>query len=296
MQQVLNAMVLWSVYVLFALGLSLAWGSLKLLNLAHGAVFMFSGFAAHLISQQFQLPFWMVLTIAMLVGGLLSVILDLLLFHPVKVRVKDEGQAELLMLIGSIGAGSILVSIAQMFTDDSPFGIAQASALTSDLIQLGAIKISTAQILIVVLGVALSIAVGIWVRATQSGRALRAIAFDEETSQLMGINPRRLSTLTMFVAGALAGVGSVLLMSHVGALIPTSGDAFLVKAFAVIILGGIGSVAGVVVGAAVLAIGESLVLTFTTGEWVDAASFAIIMAFVLLRPQGIFAVKTADRV
>lgn len=296
MQQVLNAAVLWSIYVLFALGLSLSWGSLKLLNLAHGAIFMFAGFAAHLVSQQVDVPFPLLVILAMLVGGALSVLLDWIMFHPVKTRVKDEGEAELLMLIGSIGAGSILVSIAQILTDDSPFGIAPGSALRSELFTIGDVTITSAQILIVSLGVVLSVALGLWVRRTQSGRALRAIAFDEETSQLMSINPRRLSNTTMFISGALAGLGAMLLMSHVGALIPTSGEGLLVKAFAVIILGGIGSVAGVVVGAAVLAAGESLVLTFTSGEWVDAASFAIIMIFVLLRPQGIFAVKKADRV
>ena len=296
MQQVLNATVLWSIYVLFALGLSLAWGSLKLLNLAHGAIFMFSGFAACMISQRLTLPFPVLVVVAMVIGGVLNVLLNWLLFHPIKRQSKDEGDTELLMLIGSIGAASILVTVAQLATEDSPFGIAAGSALNGTTFHLGWLTITTAQILIVASGIVLSAVIGVWIRRSQSGRALRAIAFDEETSQLMGIRPGRLATGTMFAAGALAGLASMLLVSHVGSLTPESGDSLLLKAFAIIILGGVGSVAGAVVGAAVLAIGESLVLTFTSGEWVDAASFVIIMVFILIRPQGIFANVRTDRV
>jgi len=294
-QQVLNGLVLWSIYTLFALGLSLAWGSLKLLNLAHGAIFMFSGFVASLVASQLTAPFPVLMLIAIVVGGALSVLLDLVMFRPIKSRVADEGEAELLMLIGSIGAGSILVSIAQLATDDSPFGLGD-SAMESQVFRLGGFSITTIQALIVVVGVVLSAAVALWVRRTQGGRALRAVAFDSETSELVGVNPRRLSSTTMFIAGALAGLAAMLLVSHLGALTPTTGESLLLKAFAIIILGGIGSVAGVIVGAVILATAESLVLTFTSGEWVDAASFVIIMIFVLLRPQGIFAVKKVDRV
>jgi branched-chain amino acid transport system permease protein len=230
------------------------------------------------------------------IGGVISVLLDVLVFRPVRARARDTREAELLMLIGSVGAGSIMVTVAQQVTDDSPFGIAEGSALHSQVYHVLGFSITTIQIAIIVLGVVLSVLLAWWVRSSRYGRALRAVAFDGETSQLMGVNPGRLSTGTMFAAGALAGLASLLLISHVGALTPSSGDDLLLKAFAMIILGGIGSIAGVVAGAAVLAIGETLVLTFTAGTWVEAASFAVIIAVILLRPQGIFVAQKADRV
>jgi branched-chain amino acid transport system permease protein len=296
MQQVVNASVLWSIYVLFALGLSLAWGTLNVLNLAHGATFMFSAFSAVLISQHVDIPFPALVPLAMVIGGVISVLLDVLVFRPVRARARDTREAELLMLIGSVGAGSIMVTVAQQVTDDSPFGVAEGSALHSQVYRVLGFSITTIQIAIIVLGVLLSVVLAWWVRSSRYGRALRAVAFDAETSQLMGVNPGRLSTGTMFAAGALAGLASLLLISHVGALTPSSGDDLLLKAFAMIILGGIGSIAGVVAGAAVLAIGETLVLTFTAGTWVEAASFAVIIAVILLRPQGIFVAQKADRV
>ncbi|HVW43940.1 MAG TPA: branched-chain amino acid ABC transporter permease [Amycolatopsis sp.] len=296
MQQVLNALVLWSIYVLFALGLSLAWGTLNVLNLAHGATFMFGAFSVVLLSEHADIPFGVLVPLAMVFGGLISVLLDLLVFRPIRARVGNSREAELLMLIGSVGAASIMVTIAQQATDDSPFGIPEGSALRSAVYRFGGFSISTIQIVIIVLGVALAALLGWWIRSSRYGRALRAVAFDGETAQLMGVNPGRLSTATMFAAGALAGLASVLLISHVGALTPTSGDNLLLKAFAMIILGGIGSIAGVLAGAAVVAVGETLVLTFTSGTWVDAASFAIIIAVILIRPQGIFVAQKADRV
>ncbi|HEY0560937.1 MAG: branched-chain amino acid transporter permease [Mycobacterium sp.] len=296
MQQVVNGLVLGGIYLLFAVGLSLSWGTIGVLNLAHGATFTFSGFAAYLIAKDVGGPFWLLLLASMVIAGVLTVALDQLIFRQVQRRVSDPGEAELLMLIGSIGAGSALVTIVQRRTDDSPFGLPARSALTSSVHHVFGASITTIQILIIALGALLPLTLGLVIRYTGFGRALRAIAYDPETAQLMGVNRLLLSVMTMFIAGALAGLASMLLISHVGALTPESGDNLLLKGFAIIILGGIGSVLGVVVGAVVLAAGEVLVLTFTSGTWVDAASFALILVVILVRPRGLLPMPKAERV
>jgi branched-chain amino acid transport system permease protein len=295
-QQVLNGVVLWSIYATFALGLGLAWGSLKLLNLAQGSIFVFSGFVAYLVSQAVPLPFWVLLLISLVVGGLISVILDAVMFRPIKAHTKSERERELLMMIGTIGAGSVIETIVANSTLGVPFSLGKASQLPTTSIQIAGLTISVAQAVLIVVGIVVAGLVWYWVHGTQSGRALRAIASDEETSHLMGINANWQSMITLFISGALAGVGSLLLMTYSGALASDSGDDLILKAFAIVILGGIGSIPGVILGAAILAASETIVTVAGYGQWVDAASFVIIMIFILARPQGIFASGTVDRV
>jgi branched-chain amino acid transport system permease protein len=295
-QQVLNGVVLWSIYAVFALGLGLAWGSLKLLNLAQGAIFVFSGFVAYQISRSVPLPFWVLILIALVVGGLISVVLDAILFRPIKAHTKNESERELLMMIGSIGAGAVIATIVGNSTLGIPFGLSDASQIPNASIHIAGANVSLIQAALIIVGIVIAGAVWFWVHGTQGGRALRAIASDEETSHLMGINANRQSMITLFVSGALAGVGSLLLMTYTGALNSDTGDSLILKAFAIVILGGIGSVPGVILGAVVLAASETLVTVLGYGQWVDAASFVIIMIFILFRPQGIFASGRVDRV
>jgi branched-chain amino acid transport system permease protein len=288
--------VLAGIYVMFSLGLSLSWGTLNVLNMAHGATFMFSGFVGYYVSQHADAPFALVAVFGVLAAGTITVLLDQLVFRPIKARVKDPGEAELLMLIGSIGAGSVLLAIAQRATDDSPFGIAERSALHNSVHHIGPFAVTTVQLLILIFGALMPIALSLWVKRSRFGRALRAIAYDTETCELMGVRPALLSVTTMFLAGALAGIAGILMSSHVGALTSASGEVLLIKGFAIIILAGVGSIPGVVVGAVILAGAETLVLSRTSGTWVDAVSFAMLIAVILVRPQGLFPNVKADRV
>jgi branched-chain amino acid transport system permease protein len=295
MQQVINGAVLASIYVLFSLGLTLSWGTLNVLNLAHGAVFMFAGFTAYLVTKNIELPLAALIPICIVVAGLITVILELLAFREIRRRAGDLRQAELLMLIASVGAATIPVTIAQNETHDTPFGLGHVSYRTI-VYHTGSVSISNTQIMIICFGLALSIALGVWVKFSRQGRAIRALAYDPETSRLMGISSGRLAMATMFVAGGLAGLASILLMVYLGSLTPESGDNLLIKGFAAIILGGIGSVWGTLAGAIVLAAGETLVLTYTSGSWADAVSFGIIIVVILLRPQGLVAPQKTERV
>lgn len=295
MQQLLNAVVLASVYVLFSLGLTLSWGTMNVLNLAHGATFMFAGYVAYVITGHLRLPLIALIPICMATAGLITVAYELVAFRRIRARVKEERQAELLMLIASVGAATILETIAQNMTHDTPFGLATSSYRTI-VHRAGGVSISNTQILIIVIGLATTIALGVWVKTTRSGRALRALAYDPETCGLMGISASRLATATMFVSGALAGIASLLLVLDLGSITPEEGDNFLIKGFAVIILGGVGSVWGTLIGAGVLAATETLVLTYTSGGYTAAVSFGLIIVVILLRPQGLIARQRVDRV
>ena len=134
-----------------------------------------------------------------------------------------------------------------------------------------------------------------WFRRSKQGLALRSIGVDAETASLMGINRRQLALVTMAVSGGMAGLAGVLFTYSLGALTPQSGDTLLIKAFAIIILGGVGSMVGVVFGAFALAAVETWVLANTAGSWTDAVAFGLIFLVLLVRPSGVFGRKEVRR-
>jgi branched-chain amino acid transport system permease protein len=285
-QNLLNALTLGSLYLLFALGMSVAWGTIGILNFAHGSIFMFSAFAAYEVVLHVSLPMPAMLAVGVLVGAALSVLVQVLAFEPIQRRAADPHKAELQILVGGIGIAIIPLSIAQHITKSVPFGFSNGSfrVITYDL---GFVRVSNVQIVILVAAFGLAGVIGWWLRATRPGLALRAIGVDPEVASIMGVDRRRLALLTMAVAGGLAGLAGVLLTYYLGSVAPETGDGFLLKAFAVIILGGVGSIAGVVVGAMVLAGIETLVLVYTSGSWAPAIAFGLIFLMLLVRPRGL---------
>ncbi|MGY2067261.1 branched-chain amino acid ABC transporter permease [Blastococcus sp. SYSU DS0619] len=286
-QDVLNALTLGSLYLLFALGMSLAWGTIGILNFAHGSIFMFSAFTAHLIVREVALPIPAMILIGVLVGGALSVLLQVLAFEPIQRRASDHRKAELQILVGGIGIAIIPLAIAQHLTKSVPFGYS-AGTFSVTTYDLGFVRVSNIQLVILVAAFGLAALIGWWLHAARPGLALRAIGVDSEVASMMGVDRRRLALLTMAVAGGLAGLAGVLLTFYLGSIAPETGDAFLLKAFAAIILGGVGSIAGVVVGALVLAGIETFVLVATDGSWAPAIAFGLIFFMLLVRPRGLF--------
>jgi branched-chain amino acid transport system permease protein len=294
-QDLVSILSLGSIYLLFALGMSIAWGTIGILNFAHGSIFMFAAFTDYLIIRQIRLPILATIPIAVVAGALLAVLVQLLAFEPILRNNKDRAKAELQILIGGIGVASIPLAVAQKVTKSTPFGFAPGSFKTHVYTVAGA-RISNIQILVIGCGLGLGLLFALWLRYSRTGLALRSIGVDSEVASLMGVDRGLLAVSTMAMGGALAGLAGVLLTYNLGAISPESGDALLLKAFAAIVLGGVGSVAGVVVGAFVLAASETFVLTQTSGLWVDAVSFGLIFLVLLVRPQGIFGRKEVRRV
>jgi branched-chain amino acid transport system permease protein len=287
LQDLISAASLGSIYLLFALGMSLVWGTIGILNFAHGVIFMFSAFVGYLFARDHRLPMIALVLIGMVVGTLLSVAIQVLAFEPILRRAKDFRTAELQILIGGIGVASIPLAIAQHVTKSNPFGF-NGTSFHSDVYKVFGARITNMEIIIIVAGIAISAGMAYWLKTSRSGLALRAIGVDSETASLMGVNRTRLALGAMALAGALAGLAGVLLTLNLGAITPESGDTLLVKAFAAVILGGVGSVAGVVVGSYALATIETIVLVQTSGSWVSAVSFGIIFVVLLVKSEGLF--------
>ncbi|CAN5345729.1 branched-chain amino acid ABC transporter permease [soil metagenome] len=292
-QDLLNAAVLGSIYLLAALGMSLTWGTIGILNFAHGAVFMFSAFSAYLLSTVVTLPAFAYVIVAALVGAALSVLIYVFAFAPIHRRAADHRTAEVQILIGGIGVAAIPVAIAQYVTKSGSFGFTAASE--NVVLEFAGIHITTVGLTILVLAIAISTATAVWLKKSRVGLALRAVGVDPETARLMGINESRLALGTMAASGLFAGLAGAMLSLHLVAINPNTGDGFLIKAFAVIVLGGVGSVAGVVVGSFALAFVETFVILAGAGSWADGVAFALIFIVLLFRPQGIFGRKEVKR-
>jgi branched-chain amino acid transport system permease protein len=287
MQDIVNIVSLGAIYLLFAIGMSLVWGSIGILNLAHGSVFAFSAFAGYLVLEHFQLPIVAVVPICIATGAALSVLLEVLAFEPILARSRDVATTEFQILIGGLGVASVLLAIVQKVTTSEPYGFA-GSTFRIHTYVWGSIRISNIQITMIIAGVVVAGTAAVWRQRSRSGLALRAIGVDAETASLMGIRRTALARATMAMSGGCAGLAGALLTYNLGSLDSSSGDTLLIKAFAAIILGGVGSIAGVVAGVLVLATAETLVLTYTSGTWVDAISFGLIMIVLLFRPNGLF--------
>ncbi|MEY9212189.1 branched-chain amino acid ABC transporter permease [Thermobifida halotolerans] len=290
----IDAVTLGALYLLFALGMSVAWGTIGILNFAHGSTFMFSAMVAHYAVQSVALPMWAMVLLGAAVGMVLSVLTQALIFNLILRRNPDLLKAEMQIVVGGIGAASVLLAIAQNLTKSVPFGFS-ASTFQIATYQLGPVQISNVQIVILVAAFGLAGLAAWWLRSARAGLALRAIGVNPEVASLMGVDRGRMALGTMAAAGALAGVAGILLTYYLGSIAPETGDSFLISAFAAIILGGIGSVAGVVTGAMVLALAETLVVTQMSGTWASAVAFGLIFVVLLFLPRGIFGRKEVRR-
>jgi len=286
-QDVLNVVVIGSIYTLFALGLTLSWGVLNILNLAHGATFMFGGLLAYLVTKDTALSLWLVLPISAIACGLIAVLLEVAAYRPIRKRVADLHSAELATMIASIGAAAVLVALAEVITENQLVGI-NPESFNVTRTEIFGIGITNLEIVIVVMALVLSAVLVYFVTRTRHGRALRALAQDPYTCGLMGISQNTLAAATMFVSGALAGVAGVLLAMQLNTVEARLGEPLLLKAFAVIILGGVGSVQGAIAAAFLLALAETVTDVYIGTSVRDAVAFGLIILLLLFRPQGLF--------
>ncbi len=282
-QQLVNALSLGCVYALFALGFTLVFGVLGVINLSHGAVFMVGAYAALTVVTHFSAPLWIALVVALLASGLLGLLIDVLVLRPLRRR----NAPHLIPMIATIGIAIFFNSAAQ-----GVFG-AENLRFPSDLVpdkqlQFAGIQISELEVAIIVLSFALMAALMIVMRKTQLGRALRAIAESPKAAALLGIDVQGLFYLTSFTAAALGGIGGVLIALYSNAVFPLMGQPMLHKGVAVIILGGMGDIRGALVGGLFLGFAEVLSVAYVGSTMRDAVAFGLLFLVLLVRPQGIF--------
>lgn len=289
-----DAVVLGGLYSLFALGLTLSWGVLNVLNLAHGSILVAAAVSAYLITDAVAVSIWILLPLCIVVGSILGLAVEGLVFRPIRSGARDDEHAGLSIMIGSLAVGALLFAITERITDGQVRAV-DPGTLEIVTFSVGGTVISNIQILIVAVSAVASVALGLFVNRSRQGRALRALAFDRGTAELLGVSAGRLGLATMATAGALAGAAGLLLALYIGSVEANMTQSLLLKAFAVIIVGGVGSVYGAVLGAYLIALAEvATVHNFGSGLR-DGVAFILILTLLLVRPQGLFAKTSWQR-
>jgi len=310
-QHLINAIWRGSVYSLFALGYALVFSILGLLNLAHSAVFMWGAFLGFTAVNQVlgvdAIPPVLALPLALIAGmigaGVVGVAVDIVAFLPLRRRNAPRTA----QLISSIGAAVILVNLASIIYGTSPerFPTESLDALPIDATEpinvvwdvVGVDFIVTPlQILVLLIAIILMIYLQYLVNNTPTGRAMRVVAFNQNTASLLGINVGQIFGLTFFLAGALAGAAGVLYALAFNSITPFMGDAISLTGLTVIVLGGLGSIRGTVLGGFLIANIE--VISIAAGySWLsEAIVFTSLFLMLLVRPQGLLGDAKIDKV
>ncbi|MBI4912565.1 MAG: branched-chain amino acid ABC transporter permease [Acidobacteria bacterium] len=282
-QQLLNALTLGSVYALFALGFTLVFGVLAVINLSHGAVFMVGSYAALTLVTRLHLPLGIALPAAMALSGCLGMAIDVLILKPLRAR----NAPHLIPMIATIGVAIMLSSAAQgIFGAEIlrfPEGTIPAGEFT-----LGEVHVRALELSIVGISFGLMAVLFLAIRRTQLGRALRAIAESPRSASLLGINVEGLFHATSFVAAALGGVAGVLIGLNFNAITPLMGQPILHKGIAVIILGGMGDIRGALLAGLFLGFAEVMSKAYLSSQMGDAVAFGLLFLILLVRPSGLF--------
>lgn len=282
-QQLINALSLGSVYALFALGFTLIFGVLGVINLAHGAVFMMGSYLALLLVEQFSLPIFPAFLLAMLASGVIAVVIDFLVLRPLRAR----NAPHLAPMIATIGVAILVTNLMQgrMGAEVKRF---PTGILPEDSLSFGDLHVTELQIGIVLISLFLMLALWVMMKKTQLGRSLRAIAESPKAAALLGIPVEKLFYFTSFLAGALGGAAGVLVGLSFNAISPFMGQPMLHKGIAVIILGGMGDIRGALIGGLFLGFAEVFSVAYLSSDFRDAVAFGLLFLILLVKPSGMF--------
>ncbi len=310
-QQVINGLAIGGVYAIFALGYTLVFSILGIINFAHGAIFTLGAYFTYaLIGSRFgingllaqvqspiALPFVLATLVAALLAGLVAVFIERTAFRTLRTRGADP----LLTLVSSLGVAVVLVNIIQYLVGAEAYSYPTALALSGlpPSINLGTdenkLIVRTVQIVIFAVSMIVLVALTVLINRTRLGKAMRAVAEDGTTASLLGINTDRVIMFTFFLSGFVGGIAGTLVGLSVSITGPYFGIGFGLKGLSVIVLGGLGNIPGAVLGGIVIGLAEALVPAQFVG-YKDAVAFAILFAVLLIRPQGLLGRATIQKV
>ena len=275
-QALLNGFGLAVVYILVALGLTLIFSILEVINFAHGEFYMLGGFAAYYLSAVGGLNYVATLVLAMLLVGLAGVVAERLVFRHLRGKTLNA-------FIVSLGLLWVLQATAQL-----SFGVLDKSvpSAVSGIVRLGGVIVSRERMFVILTAVALIVGLYLFLKFTRTGQAMRAVAQDAEAAALQGVNIELTSALGFGIGCALAGAAGALL-APIFAVSPTMGALPVVKAFIIIIVGGMGSLPGAVLGGLLLGAVEGVGTLFMSSAAVNILGFLMVIAILLLRPRGL---------
>ncbi len=288
-QQLVNGISLGSIYALIALGYTMVYGIVKLINFAHGDVFMIGAFIGFYSITMFHLGFFPALIISMAVCALLGVVIERIAYKPLR------NATRIAALITAIGV-SLLIEYGTIYLRGAqPEAYPNGVMPTKDLNIFG-VEINSQSLFILAVSVALMIILQFIVHKTKTGKAMRAVSEDIDAARLMGINVDNTISATFAIGSALAGAAGVIFGVYYTKIEPLMGIIPGLKAFVAAVLGGIGNIPGAMVGGLLLGVIESLVSALGYSLWRDAVAFVVLILILIFLPSGLFGKNIREKV
>lgn len=289
LEQLVNGITLGSIYAIVALGFTLVFGVLGIINMAHGEIFMVGAYIGVITTGVLGWPLWLGFIAAIIVTALLGYLLESLTLRPLRGK---KGVSHLAPLISTIGVSIFLENMTHHLfgAGNKPFRTPFAELS----IEIGSVTIYVVQIVIFAISILLMMGLSIWLSKTKAGKALRATAENLETASILGVDTKRTIIMTVVIASAMGGIAGVLVGMAFNSVSPQMGLAIGLKGLAIIILGGMGNVKGAMVGGLILGLAETFLVAYGDSGYRDAIAFIMIIIILLLKPQGIFGSKTAQ--
>ena len=288
LQQLINGISLGSIYALIALGYTMIYGIIKLINFAHGDIYMVGAYIGFFAITKTGFSIVPAILLSMVVTGLLGILVEKLAYKPLRHAPRIS------VLITAIGVSFFLEYTSMYFVSPTPRTF--PAVFDNVAINIGPLVINGQQMLILGITCVLMVLLTYIVQRTKIGKAMRAASFDTETAQLMGIDADRVISITFGIGSALAAVAGVLVGVYYNSIDPLMGIMPGLKAFVAAVLGGIGILPGAVAGGLILGVVEAFVSGFVSSTFRDAAAFAILILVLLFKPSGLFGKNTREKV
>ena len=293
LEQIINGLVLGGIYALIAVGYTMVYGIIQLINFAHGEIFMFGAYIALMLITVFGIPFWIALPLSMILCGILGMLIDLVAYRPLR------NAPRLSALITAIGMSLALQNLARMIWSARPLQFPTEALPTIFLSQNaillpGGATLPYRDVFIIALALVLMITLNRLIYLTKIGKAMRACAQNPVAANLMGIRTNQVIAITFIIGSALGAVAGVMVGLR-EVVTPTMGYYKGVAAFAAAVLGGIGNVTGAMLGGIIIGIAEVLGAGYISSGYRLAIAYIIMIAVIVIRPSGLFGKSTGHR-
>ena len=287
-QQLVNGLALGSVYALIALGYTMVYGIIRLINFAHGDIFMLGAYYGYFAITMFNIPFALALPLTMILAAMTGMAVERLAYKPLRQAPRIAS------LITAIGVSLLLQNLGLKFFEARPRPYPRI--MSTVVWDVGGVVVSNVQLIMLALAVGLMVLISLIVYRTKIGKAMRAVSFDKDAARLMGIDADMVISVTFALGSALAAAGGMLVGFYYNRISPTMGTMYGLKAFVAAVVGGIGIVPGAMLGGLIMGVAEVFVIAFVSSMLKDAIAFAILIVILLFKPAGLLGRAAREKV